>query len=184
MCYHWHDCRYSYIALWSLVAWSIHIVTYTERTLVIEFHSFHSVVFIGFWSPGCCYEQQCYCTHPMMWLLVYAHLWSVPRSRINGFYVLHVSGLVDALTDADLPSARRIQLMFIKIEKSSCAAPFWTSSTWRLLKSPGVRLCRTIHSGDGPVERQEYFQSHSHFRRSQKLFPPSDMPWSIATHFC
>lgn len=60
----------------------------------------------------------------MMWLLVYAHLWSVPRSRINGSYVLHILGLVDALTKADLPSARRIQLMFIKIEKSSFAAPF------------------------------------------------------------
>lgn len=47
--------------------------------------------------------------------------------------------------------------MFIKIEKSSGATLVLTSSTWRSLKSPGVSVCWTIHSGDGPGERQEDF---------------------------
>lgn len=66
------------------------ILSHTQK----EFSSLSSIVstlwFLGPWSPGCCYEQQCYCIHPMMWLLVYAHLCSVPRSRINGSYILHV----------------------------------------------------------------------------------------------
>jgi len=74
-----------------------------------------------------------------------------------GAYVLRVPSLVDTLTDKNLPSARSIQLMFIRIENSSVATLVLTSSTRRSLRSPGVSVCWTIHSGDGPGRRQEDF---------------------------
>lgn len=153
-----HDCRYNCIAAWSPTACvcDSHIATHTQRNLIVEFQSFHFVVLLGSCSSGCCSEQ-CYYTHARMWLSLDAHLWYLPRSGINESYTLHISGLVGTLTDANLPSARSIQLMFIKIEKSSGVTLFLTSSTWRSLKSPGVRVCWTIHSGDGPGKRQEHF---------------------------
>lgn len=56
------------------------------------------------------------------------------RIKIKGSHNLHISTLT--LIDANLPSARSIQLMFIKIEELFVT----TGSTRRSLKSPGVRV--------------------------------------------
>lgn len=130
-----------------------HTPTHTSHCC-IDFQSSPFVIPFCCWSSGCCYEE-CYCTHPR---IVYASvlLGCVPRTGINGAYVLHIPSLVDTLTDANLPSARSIQLMFIRIE-NSVATLVLTSSTWRSLRSPGVSVCWTIHSGDGPGRRQEDF---------------------------